>query len=135
MVTVRLPRALAEEIAGIIDGHIEEYPVEHTWDVIEAVRQMDAERGTAMYRSHRYYVNGGTVYDRLDQVEIETEFADSDAARKWVNTHGKTGERDVCPACGHSGPYIEDKATCGAMLGVTVDVIKRCQCRCTGADQ
>jgi hypothetical protein len=90
MVTVRLPRGLAEEIASIIDAHMEEYPVEHDWDVIEAVRQMDPERGASMYRAHCYRVNGGTVYDVVAKVKIETEFADSDAARVWVNTHGKT---------------------------------------------
>lgn len=89
MATVCLPRDLAEEIASIIDAHMDEYPVEHDWDVIEAVRQLDPERGASMYRAHRYRVNGGTVYDVVDQVEIETEFANSDAARAWVNTHGK----------------------------------------------
>jgi len=90
LVTVRLPRALAEEVAGIIDAHMDEYPVDHEWDVIEAVRQMDPERGARMYREHRYRVNGGTVFDVVDRVEVETEFADSDAARAWVNTHGKS---------------------------------------------
>ncbi|PPS89417.1 hypothetical protein [Streptomyces sp. MH60] len=92
MVTVRVPRETAEVLAGIIDGHLEEYPcpVEDMWGVIEAVRQMDAERGAEMYREHRYRVNGGTVYDVVDRVEVETEFADSDTARAWVNKHGKS---------------------------------------------
>jgi hypothetical protein len=93
-VTVRMPRELALEVAGIIDAHGEEYPPERPWEIIEAVRQMDPERGATMYRDQRYRVNGGTVYDVVDRVEIETEFADSDAARVWVNTHGKSrGDR------------------------------------------
>ncbi|QDN94976.1 hypothetical protein FNV58_01190 (plasmid) [Streptomyces sp. RLB1-9] len=90
LVTVRLPRDLASEVACIIGAHLDEYFTPNPWGVIEAVRQMDPERGASMYRSRRYNVNGGTVYDTVDRVEVETEFADSDASRAWVNTHGKT---------------------------------------------
>jgi hypothetical protein len=92
MVTVRLPRGLAEEIAAIIDAHMDEYPVDHEWEVIEAVRQLDPAKGAEMYRSHRYRINGGTVYDVKAQQEVETEFANSDAARAWVKRHGKASD-------------------------------------------
>jgi hypothetical protein len=90
MITVRIPRATATEVASIIDAHLQEYPTEDMWGVIEAVRQMDPERGASMYRSRRYFNNGGTVYDAVTCRVVETEFADSDAARAWINTHGKS---------------------------------------------
>jgi hypothetical protein len=92
LVTVQMPRRVAKIVAGIIDGHLEEYDrnVEDPWGVIEAVRQMDAGKGAEMYRARRYRINGGTVYDTVGKVEVETEFADSDAARAWVNKHGKS---------------------------------------------
>ncbi|MDQ1041542.1 hypothetical protein QFZ75_008044 [Streptomyces sp. V3I8] len=89
-VVVRLPRALAEMVAAVVDSHMEEYPVDDEWGLIEAVRQLDPERGATMYREHRYFVNGGAVLDRVEKVEIESEFADSDAARAWIKEHGKT---------------------------------------------
>lgn len=89
-VTATMPREMAAIVAGIIDSHMEEYEVENPWGVIEVVRQLDADRGAEMYRLRRYRVNGGTVYDVVAQVEIETEFADSYAARAWVNTHGQS---------------------------------------------